>query len=143
MFSLHGKSLLLLRVLSDCLKNARTCTRAGVQDVLFAELMQCCTHARKKNSAHLGPDELFCSYNYVWSSSLFKMPIDNAIQKAKEVVHPNSHLNHEFLGCGYDPLKAMEKRYSKLEGLKESAGLCLRCVRSGNADADFPCTLKH
>ena len=131
-------------MLSDSLERARTCTRASIQDVLLAEMVDSCHHASKQAPSHVRLDEVFRLYTDFWGGSLFKMPIDNTIQLAKEVVHPGSRLKHEgSWKCSYIPEKAMETRYSKLHHLRESAGLCLRCVRSGNTDMEFPCKLKH
>ena len=107
-------------------------------------MAECCSHSSKKASARLRIDEVFCSYRDFWGTLLFKVPIENAIRKAREMVHPGSRLDHEGSWiCTYNPEKAMETRYSKFQQLKESAGLCLRCVRSGNTDMEFPCKLKH
>ena len=72
----------------------------------------------------------------VWGASLFKVSIDSVIEKAGKLVLPT----HQYT-CKEQQLK--ETRYSKVNELKESAGLCLSCVRSGNLDANFPCSLDH
>ena len=137
------KSFLLLTVLLDSLETVRTRTRVGVQDVLLAEMLDCCCPSNKR-SAHGTTGQVFRSYSDFWGARLFKMSIDDAIDKARYMDHPGSRLNHkEAWVCSYDEEQAMKTRYSKLQDLKESAGLCLRCIRSGNTEADFPCKLNH
>ena len=143
--SLLAKFSLLLIVLSDSLETARTYIRASLQELLLKEVAECCHHPVKKGYSHRTTDNVVRSYSDFWGTSLFKMPIDDAIQKAREMVQPNAYLDHSgsILTCSYNEQEAMERRYSKLEGLKESAGLCLRCVRSGNTDANGLCKVDH
>ncbi len=72
--------------------------------------------------------------NDLWGTSLFKVSIDSAIEKAGKMVYSTDH---------YRQQQTKEERYSKLKKLRESAGLCLGCVRSGNIDANLPCNLNH
>ena len=138
------KSFLLLTLLLDSLEIVRTRTRIGVQEVLLKEMVDCCHHPSNKYHAQETIGQVFRSYGDFWGAWLFKMSIEDALDRARCMVHPGSRLNHEenFV-CKYDKEQAMEERYSKLQELDESAGLCLRCVRSGNTDADFPCKLNH
>ena len=72
----------------------------------------------------------------LWGASLFNMTVDDAIVKAGEVV---------YLGSRPESMEkqAEAARCSKLNDLKEFAGLCLRCVRLGNSDANGPCKVDH
>ena len=112
--------------------------------MLLTEMVDCCNHPSKEAYADIKATELFRSYKDFWGTSLFKMSVDDAIDKVKEMVHPGSRLDHGGpWPCPYDQQQALETRYSKLNHLRTFAGLCLRCVRAGNTDADIPCTFKH
>lgn len=138
------KSFLLLTMLLESLETVRTRTRLGIQDVLLTEMVDCCHHPNNKHHAQETIGQVFRSYSAFWGARLFKMSIQDALDEARGMVYPGSRLNHEGgAACKYDQEQAMLDRYSKLQELDESAGLCLRCVRSGNTDADFPCNLSH
>ena len=75
--------------------------------------------------------------NGLWGASPFTVSIDSAIEKARKMAPPpHSQYDH-----GAQQTK--ETRNSRLEELRESAGLCLSCVHSGNIDASLPCKLGH
>ena len=130
----------MLNVSPDCLEKARNRTRVSVQDVLLTQMACCCEYASE--SAYDYMQDLLD--NDLWGAELFKVSVDSAIEKARIMVHPNSPCEDEMSRQGtYNEQQTKEARYSKLKELRESAGLCLSCVRSGNIDASLPCNLDH
>ena len=63
--------------------------------MLLAEMVYGCNHANKQDFTDLRIDKVFQSYSDLWGTSLLEKSIDYAIQKAKEVVHPGSRLDHK------------------------------------------------
>ena len=75
--------------------------------------------------------------NGLWGASPFTMSVDSAIEKARKMVPP-PHSQYD-----YGAQQTKETRNSRLEELRESAGLCLSCMWSGDIEATFPCKLDH
>ena len=134
------KSSLLLSVLPDSLVEARNSTRLSVQDVLLPEMARCCDRPNEKVHRKLK----VLLDNNLWGSSLFELPIDYVVAKAGRLVHLTS-LDEDERSCPHTLYKQQSKetRYSKLQELTASAGLCLACVRVGSHDASLPCELDH
>ena len=129
MYYVLDKLLLLLNILPDSLERARTRTRVSVQDVLLIEVERCFNYMDDRAYAHM--EELF-QESGSWGASLFKLSVDSVIERARRMVHPTFLLEGDEF-C----------QNSRLKELRESAGLCLSCVRAGNVDAGFPCNFDH
>ena len=140
MYSVLCKLLLLLSVSLDLLEEARNSTRVSVQDVLFPEVARCCDRSSEK--VHRKIRVLLD--NNLWGPSLFEAPIDYVVAKAGRLVHLTS-LDEDERSCHHTHNKQQSKetRYSQLQKLTASAGLCLACVRVGSHDASLPCELDH
>ena len=140
MYSVLSKLSLLLNVYPDSLQRGRTRTRVSVEDVLLTEMARCCDHASRSACDHLE----VLSDKKLLAAPLFRVSIDIAIEKAGKMDHPDGRREDEKC-CQYAQREAQTKetRYSKSKELRESAGLCLNCVRSVNMDANYPCNLDH
>ena len=127
------------------LENARTRTRVSVQEVLLPilpdDVVRCC----KRSTESLGIYIEMLKGNGLWGASLFEVPIDSLVKKARTPYQLTSHDEDETYCPHMLPNKrdGQKTRYSKLKELTASAGLCLGCVRLGNVDAKFSCDLHH
>ena len=139
-----GKLFLLLIALPDLLEAARTRTRLLLQDVLLKEMEYkkrgCCDHASKRAYAHMQA----LRRNSLWGASLFDMAINTAIEKARKMVHPTFREDDWSSSCAHHKQQQTQgKRHSRLDDVSNFAGLCLGCVRSGNAGAYLSCDITH
>ena len=132
--------LLLLNVLPDSLEEARTSTRVSVQDVLLPVVAPCCD----RSSPKLYRKIKVLLDNNLWGPSLFNVPIDYVVAKAGGLVDITS-LDEDERSCPHtrNNQQSKETRYSMLQELTASAGLCLACARLGNHDTSLPCELDH
>ena len=102
-----------------------------------------CDWASKNDDAYM---EALQGSN-LWPPSVFNTAVSHVLEKLRRLQDPA--LLKPNLQCVFTPvdahreLKGKNERDSEANGIKEEAGLCLGCVRSGNANAPFPCRLKH
>lgn len=102
-----------------------------------------CDWASKNDNAYM---EALQRSN-LWPPSVFNTAVSHVLEKLGRLQDPA--LLKPNLQCIFTPvnahreLKGKDERDSEANGIKEEAGLCLGCVRSGNANAPFPCRVKH